>query len=263
MLGGTVAYSGLTARNLGCRTAAVSSFAADFPVEEMLAGIEVVRQPSAFTTTYQNLYVDGHRQQYVRAVAERIESAIVPMAWRQARIVQLGPLAQEVDVDIVDLFPQALIGITPQGWMRQWDSYGRVTHTIWRPSEKLLQRAKVLIMSEDDLGGELDIVEEYARFTEIVVVTSGWKGSSVHVKGKVTYLSGRDTREVDPTGAGDVYAAAFLVRLDETQDPIEAARFANCLASFSVERKGITGIPTRREIAHCRRGSVIHSSKNA
>jgi sugar/nucleoside kinase (ribokinase family) len=161
------------------------------------------------------------------------------------------------------LFPQSLIGITPQGWMRQWDARGRVTHTVWRPPQKLLQRAKVLIMSEDDLGGELDIVAEYARFTEIVVVTSGWKGSSVHVKGNVTYLSGRDTREVDPTGAGDVYAAAFLVRLDETQDPIEAARFANCIASFSVERTGITGIPTAREVAHCRRSSTTNHSKNA
>jgi sugar/nucleoside kinase (ribokinase family) len=262
VLGGTVAYSGLTARNLGCRTAAISSFAADFPVVEELAGIEIVRQPSPFTTTYQNVYVDGHRQQFVRAVAERIPSSLVPDAWRHARIVHIGPLAQEVDSDIIDLFPDSLIGVTPQGWMRQWDENGRVTPRVWRPPQKLLQQTKVLIISEDDVGGDLDIVDDYARLTEIVVVTSGWKGSSVYAHGKVTYLTGRDTREVDPTGAGDVYAAAFLVRLDETKDPIEAACFANCVASISVERKGIGGIPTLSEVAVCRRNSTFHHPRN-
>jgi sugar/nucleoside kinase (ribokinase family) len=263
VLGGTVAYSGLTARNLGCRTAAISSFATDFPAEEMLAGIEVIRQPSDFTTTYQNLYVDGRRQQYVRAVADRIPNSLVPADWRQARIVHIGPLAQEVDPDIIDLFPNSLIGVTPQGWMRQWDESGHVTPTVWRPSQKLLRQTKVLIISEDDVGGNLEIVDDYARLTEIVVVTSGWKGSSVYASGKVTYLTGRDTREVDPTGAGDVYAAAFLVRLDETKDPIEAARFANCVASISVERSGISGIPTLDEVVRCRRNSVLHYARNA
>ncbi len=257
-LGGTVAYSGLTARNLGCRTAAISSFAADFPAAEMLGGVEVIRHASSFTTTYQNLYLDGHRQQYVRAVADRIPCSMVPVAWRRARIVHIGPLAQEVDPDIIDLFPDSLIGVTPQGWMRQWDETGRVTPTVWRPPEKLLRRAKALIMSVDDVGGDLGIVDEYARLTEVVVVTSGWKGSSVYVGGETTYLNGRDTREVDPTGAGDVFAAAFLVRLDETKDPIEAARFANCVASFSVERKGISGIPTLSEVARCRQDSFLH-----
>ncbi len=36
-----------------------------------------------------------------------------------------------------------------------------------------------------------------------------------------------------------VFAAAFLIRLAETQDPCEAARFANVVASFSVEKPGM------------------------
>ena len=252
VIGGTVAYSGLTARNLGRKTGAITSFADDFAVKQMLPGIQVVRQPSPVTTTYQNIYVNGYRQQYVRDVASEIDNALVPEEWKQTRIVQLGPLVQEVRPDIVDLFPHSLIGITPQGWMRQWDETGRVTPTRWFPPKGVLRRARALILSEEDVGGDLSIVDEYARLVEVLVLTSGWKGSSVYRNGETTYIPARDTQEVDPTGAGDIYAAAFLVRLDETDDPLEAAYFANLIASCSVGRKGIDGIPTRRDIAVCR-----------
>ena len=262
VVGGTVAYSGLTALNLGCRTAAITSFADDFAFEEWLPGIEVIRQPSPVTTTYQNVYVSGQRQQFVRAVASDIDNALVPDAWKRARIVHLGPLVQEVNSNVVDLFPDALVGVTPQGWMRKWDESGRVTPTQWDPPIETLRRVRALILSEEDVGGDLEVVAGYAKLVEVLVLTSGWKGSSVYWKGRVTYVPTRPTREVDPTGAGDIYAAAFLVRLDETDDPLEAARFANLVASCSVERVGIDGIPTRQEMEQCREIDCMNKTRN-
>jgi sugar/nucleoside kinase (ribokinase family) len=58
-------------------------------------------------------------------------------------------------------------------------------------------------------------------------------------------------KEVGPTGAGDIYAAAFFFRLYTTRDPWEAARFATSLASFSITRSGLAGIPTQEEIQAC------------
>jgi sugar/nucleoside kinase (ribokinase family) len=55
-------------------------------------------------------------------------------------------------------------------------------------------------------------------------------------------------QEVDPTGAGDIFAAAFFTRLYLTRDPWEAARFANQVAATSVTRRGLEGIPTAEEI---------------
>jgi len=54
--------------------------------------------------------------------------------------------------------------------------------------------------------------------------------------------------EVDPVGAGDIFAAAFFSRLQQTRDPWEAARFGTQLASVSVSRRGIEGIPTEDEV---------------
>ena len=57
--------------------------------------------------------------------------------------------------------------------------------------------------------------------------------------------------EVDPVGAGDIFAAAFFSRLYTTRDPWEAGRFATHLAAFSVTRRGLEGIPTPDEVQTC------------
>jgi len=58
----------------------------------------------------------------------------------------------------------------------------------------------------------------------------------------------RPARLVDPTGAGDVFAAAFFIRLSQTRDPWEAARFATQVAARSVTRRGMESTPTREEM---------------
>lgn len=55
-------------------------------------------------------------------------------------------------------------------------------------------------------------------------------------------------REVDPTGAGDVFAAAFLVSLRRREAVATAARFAAAAAAISVEGFGLGAIPTRAVI---------------
>ena len=57
--------------------------------------------------------------------------------------------------------------------------------------------------------------------------------------------------EVDPTGAGDAYSAAFVVALLEGLSPPQAARFANVVGALSVEKLGpMEALPTRAEVEH-------------
>ncbi|HKS69680.1 MAG TPA: PfkB family carbohydrate kinase, partial [Ktedonobacterales bacterium] len=60
---------------------------------------------------------------------------------------------------------------------------------------------------------------------------------------------GYPAREMDPTGAGDVFAAALLAALAEGRSPATAMDFANRVAALSVEGEGLAGVPTRGELA--------------
>ena len=89
----------------------------------------------------------------------------------------------------------------------------------------------------------------------LLVLTEYHDGSTVYQRQPdgsiaITKIPPRRAVERDPTGAGDVFTTAFMIRLQETGDPVEAARFANVTASFSVEHPGVSGIPTRDQVIY-------------
>ncbi len=249
-LGGTVTYSAVTARNLGLAAGIVTSADPALDVGTLLEGIDLVCRPSPVTTTLENISHGHDRQQYIRAVATPIAADDIPVDWRATPIVHLGPLAQEISPDILAVFPRDIvIGVTPQGWMRCWGEDGRVGHCTWESAQAVLARADVLIFSKEDVDFDAGAIHRYAQWARVMVVTQNWLGCTVYVQGqRPRNFPAFRAQEVDPTGAGDVFAAAYLIRLKETGDPYAAAHFANCVASFSVEGKGTGAIPARAKV---------------
>ena len=163
-------------------------------------------------------------------------------------MVHLGPIAHELDEETIGLFPSSLLGLTPQGWLRQWDHSGLVSPRSWSRASEFLPRVDALFVSDEDISGEAGTLRSQLLLAQVAVVTQGAKGATVHTKGASHHVPAPRAKAVDPTGAGDVFAAAFLVRLAETQNPLEACRFANAAASLSVEKAGLASVPVRSEI---------------
>jgi len=248
-VGGTVTFASLTARNLRQRTAVVTSASPDLCFNPLYRDIEVLCLPSSATSTFQNLYsTNGTRTQFLRAVAEKITAEDIPPAWREAKIVLLGPLTNEMEGSIAKIFPRSLIGVTPQGWMRHWDGEGQVFPKHWEDAAEVLNYAKVVVFSENDVGKDEKVIQTYARVADILVVTKGAQGATVYHRGEVRHFPAFETIEIDPTGAGDVFAAAYLIELERSGDLYAAAHFANCVASFNVEKRGTEGIPTLEQV---------------
>jgi len=249
-LGGTVSYAALTARALGLRVGAVSAFGKETALDA-LTGIPIISVASPQSTTFENIYTEHGRVQYLRAQATPVDFNSVPEAWRRTPIIHLAPLANEIDSSLPKGFSPMLLGITPQGWMRQWDAEGRVSPSAWSNAEDALRQANAVVMSREDVGGDDELIEHMAHQTRLLVVTEGAAGSVLHWHGDRRRFRALQVEEVDATGAGDIYAAAFFVRLHNTHDPWEAARFATLLASYTVTRVGLDGIPTAKEIRAC------------
>jgi sugar/nucleoside kinase (ribokinase family) len=246
-LGGTAAYSALTARALGLRVGIVTASGPETSFAP-LNDIPSVSLESPHSTTFENIYTEQGRVQYLRARATRIDLQRVPEAWKRASIIHLGPIADEMDALLPEGFSPALLGLTPQGWMRKWDSEARVSRAEWENADLAIARAGAVVISREDVGGDDELIEHMAHQTRVLAVTEGSSGAVLYWHGDRRRFRAPPVPEVDATGAGDVFAAAFFVRLLNTRDPWEATRFATLVASCSVTRVGLDGIPTPREI---------------
>jgi sugar/nucleoside kinase (ribokinase family) len=228
----------------------VTAPAPDLPLTE-LAGIQTVVIDSEYSTTFENVNTPHGRIQTLHHQATPLDLTHIPETWRRAPIVHLGPIAQEVDPRLAGAFPDSLVGLTPQGWLRAWDKNGKVHPTEWPEAAFVLEQASAAVISIEDVQGDESRVEEMLASMHILVVTEGARGSRLYWNGDTRHFNAPKMKEVDAVGAGDIFAAAFFFRQASVHDPWEAARFATQLASSSVTRPGLQGVPTEAEIAAC------------
>jgi len=245
--GGTAAYAGMTAAALGLRVGAVTSFGSDMHMTRLGdVWIHAIRAPQ--TTTFTNDYTPTGRRQRITGRAAELTLDQVPPEWRAARWVHLGPVANEVDPALASAFPHASLGLTPQGWFRDWDGEGNIKIIPWAPRKPALAAARAVVISLEDVAGEEAALKDIADACPLLVVTDGAHGARVYAEGHMRMVAAPAVVASDPTGAGDVFAAAFFAALDRGGETLQAARFATLIATQSVTRRGLSGIPTRQEI---------------
>jgi pfkB family carbohydrate kinase len=251
VLGGTATYAALTARNMGARVGVHTSTSYEPGLIDTLGGILVARIPAEYTSCFVNEYTAGKRRQTIESVAEKLTYEQILPEWRNPPVVHLGPLCQEIDASLVGRFPRSLVGVTPQGWMRGWGEDGVVHAVEWTDAERVLARAHAVVISEDDVA-DASVITQWATKARMLVVTLGERGCDVYRQAEPEPFHSpafKSGTEVDPTGAGDVFATAFLWHLYKSGgDWRVAADWANCVASFVVERRGPQGVPKLAEV---------------
>jgi sugar/nucleoside kinase (ribokinase family) len=255
-LGGTVAFAATLARRLGLRAGIITSAGPDLPLAALLPDIEVCAIPASESTQFENRYEGGRRTQWLRGRARPIEPCHIPPDWRDARLVLVGPIIDEVGRDVPHAFPQAMMGICLQGWLRRVDKHDRVRPA---PATELhpavdYPTATALFLSSEDLGAEPDPDRVLATWTcgsppgPLVAYTRNDQGAQIWADGSARQIAPFPSQEVDATGAGDVFATAFLIALSESGDIDRAARFAGAAAALSVRSGGLASVPDRQSI---------------
>ncbi len=262
-LGGTVAFAARTALAFDYNAGIVTACASDLDLGA-LDGIALACARSDASTTFENIYSPAGRTQFLRGQAAPLTAASIPLHWLRAPVVHLAPLASELPAEVAEALAAALagsfVGLTPQGWMRRWDAAGRVTNTpdAWTDADALLRHSRAVVASRDDIGGDWAVAEQWAKAAPVLVITESADGCTVFVRGHgARHFRAPQVVEVDPTGAGDVFAAAFFINLYETDDPWGSARLANEVAALSVTRVGLDSTPAAVEIGYCRARAAL------
>ena len=261
-LGGVATYTSLAAARLGATVGIVTKVGADF-MEDYLdylrgAGIDLsgLRVRAGKTTTFENAYDEsGRRTQRILSSAGVIEVKDVPGAYFDAKCFHFGPVFHEVSRDLIRLAHEGgiLTSLDPQGYCRERGADNVISLRRWRGAEEALPYVDILKCDEDeaakiagvsDLGKAAELISGLGP--RIVLITRGRRGSVLYYKGKLKRIpTVPEERFVDSTGAGDAYAAGFIVEYLRTGKPELSAFFASCVASFVVEGIGATTLPTR------------------
>lgn len=253
--GGAVSYAARTASALGRRLSILTIGDPDTDLTALDAH-DLTLVPDTTLTLAHSETTAGDRRLTLRARPSRpLAASDLPEGWDSPSLLILAPLLPD-DIDLQSFHavaPDAPRGLLGQGLQRTVAPSSTIV-TRSRPSSDLLQAmtaTTTLFLSAEETNNWVReditlLIGHGARF----VVTRGAAGVSV-------YGGGHDAIEldavplesgdpVDSTGAGDVFATAFMLAVAEGQDDAAAAQIASELAAAAVERVGAAPLPERR-----------------
>jgi 1D-myo-inositol 3-kinase len=249
VLGGSVSYAAACAARLGWQTAVLTAAAADFIPERDLPGVTVFRGEAARTTRFENVHGDdGERTQRLLARSDDVSLESLPDEWRDPDVLLLAPVIGETRASLAQAFEAGTVGAMAQGWLRAVEPDGQVVPCEWSAQDQILLGIHALFLSERDLPEAEASARAQLAQVPLVALTRGWRGLTLLTRDASYDVPSLPSTELDPTGAGDVFAGAFLVRYHETGNSLEAAAFAACAASCVVEGPGCSTLGERREI---------------
>ncbi len=107
-----------------------------------------------------------------------------------------------------------------------------------------LESASLIFANEEEsaaLAGTSDVVSAGRKLKERfphVVLTAGPRGCHIWWEGEELHVPAFDCEPRDLTGAGDVFAGAFLYGINHSLSPYDAAHRANFLASRVISQVG-------------------------
>ena len=139
---------------------------------------------------------------------------------------------------------------------------GVLTGSSDSPLRRVLDAADIVLPGEDELalldGGdsEEEIAERLvSRGASHVVVKKGRQGAVCYSRTGRTEMAALPVEEVDPTGAGDCFAAAFVTCLVQGRGDAEALAYAVAAGARAVTRQGpMEGTSTFAELDALREG---------
>lgn len=261
VVGGAPTYAGAMLATLKKSVGVVSKVGADFDVSfYKRRGIDAkgIRTEGERTTRFRNMYdVKGDRWQVCEHVAPRIIPEDIPRAYEDARSFYISPVINEVDVEVIKRVKRKgnIVMLDPQGLFRKIGERGRV-EVAPRGREDLaafLEHVDIVKVGKDEVlafgMGVRDILLFLARAgAEVAIVTLGGEGSMFLAGDRIEKVSSLNVDVKDPTGAGDIFGAAFLAKYLETLDTLTSVRFATVAAGLKIRFEGPTGFPSEEEI---------------
>ncbi len=252
-LGGTVSYAASVVAAFGLRARILTIAAPDADLSLLSASHDLhVAQDSATLTFAFSQTPQGRQLTTLARPSRPLTASDLPAAWRSPAILILGTLIEgDIDLDSFGSIASSAshIAIATQGLQRHATpavTTGPLTDLssliqLCTHSTSLFRSAReASVWTADQLPA---ILATGAR----VITTNGERGAEVQrAEGDRQIPPVSFESEIDATGAGDIFASAFILTLHEGD--AAAGRLAAAFAAASVALRGPGPLPIRAEI---------------
>jgi sugar/nucleoside kinase (ribokinase family) len=203
-------------------------------------GVPVLWRGGTSTAAFSMRYTGDRREMTVDSIGDTWAPEDV-RGLRDMRWVHVGALAQ------TDFPPETLAELA-RGRRVSFDGQGLVRPARTGPLElerdydpEVLRHVTVLKLAEEEartLVGEPDESALRALGVPEVIVTLGSRGSLVYADGRLERVAVQPVGgPVDPTGAGDAFAVAYLAARAGGHAPVPSARRAGALVTGLLARR--------------------------
>lgn len=268
LLGGSVSYA-CAAASFFCRTGMVGVVGTDFPARYVrlydrfginTQGLQRVKGRTFRWSGVYELDMNSRRTLATELNVFASFSPELPEAYRSAPFFLLGNISPELQLHVLEQArrPRFVVADTMDLWI----------NTARRPLMELIRRVDLLMLNDSEarlITGQNNLRTCAARILEwgprYVVIKKGEHGAILVGRGGLALIPAYPVdRVLDPTGAGDTFAGAFLGALARGRLTTDAALrsalvYGSVVASFGVEAFSLGRLSslTRPEIEQRRR----------
>jgi sugar/nucleoside kinase (ribokinase family) len=201
-------------------------------------GVALDWRPAEATATYAFSYSGDERSMEVVELGER---------WAPEEVADVHASSIHVGALYRDEFPEETLAALAAGGARvSFDGQGLVRPARVgplrlepEPDTSFLRHVTVLKLSEDEAVALVGRLEE-PSLSELgvpeVLVTLGSRGSLVVSRRRLVHVPADPVPDCDPTGAGDAFAAAYVVARNQGHAPRRAAERATRVVRRLLEK---------------------------
>ncbi len=228
---------------------------------------------SGQTGGFSLIYYDDHgnRELSLLGIADPIHS--YTGGYQDYDFILIGPILGEVDAALVKQVHAATdlpILTDPQGLLRN-QNQGQIYHEMTQDFADIARistivkanelETKVVTGIDPRLDPEGAVKALYGFGCKIAVTTIAEAGSIIYDGHRLYVIPAFKTNAIDPTGAGDTYAAGFITMYMQTPHDLTAVGcFASAVASVMVENSG-PDFPLTRAEADRRQAILLSQPK--
>jgi sugar/nucleoside kinase (ribokinase family) len=262
--GGSALFVSSAANYLGANVGIIGNVGEDYPSNVLSwlkhhgLNLRLLKRTKGPSTRFRIGYYQGSRRLWLLHSGQPVEST-----WKGGRVdgLHLGPVFNEVSESLVYSFRRKsrFISLDIQGLVRRVNRLGevQVLRRNLGPTLRLCDMVKASIDEATSQTSSRDPSYVADRFLAMgpkyAIITLGAKGSLLGIRnnGRLLIPAFPDKRIKDPTGAGDVYAGAWLSSYLGTKDPLWAAAVGSAFGSLASQRTGLSKFRiSRRELFH-------------